>query len=109
MSLILFRTEVPEDPPEPDEFFSVTVDSRSFLKFLASYTIASTTIACICSQHCIILYVYVGEHSSHQGQSIPHFSPNLQRKTDATLAYYQAVFSLSSSRPVIWASEMSCT
>lgn len=32
--------------PDPNEFHSVSVDTRSLLKFLASYTIASTTIAC---------------------------------------------------------------
>lgn len=34
------------EPVEPEEFFDVTVDAKSLLKFLGSYTIAATTIAC---------------------------------------------------------------
>jgi HUS1 checkpoint protein len=35
-----------QPPPSPSTFHSVTVDAKNLLKFLASYSIASTTIAC---------------------------------------------------------------
>lgn len=38
--------EVQDIAPEQNEFHSVTVDAKSLLKFLASYTIATTTIGC---------------------------------------------------------------
>ncbi|KAF7972224.1 hypothetical protein HWV62_18622 [Athelia sp. TMB] len=50
-----------EDKPDPDDLFSVHVSTRSFLKFLNSHLISTTTIACICKDHCLILYVYVGD------------------------------------------------
>ena len=55
----------------------VLVSIKSFLKFLNSYVVSTTTIACqsdlhpcrcclkhaqgICQNHCMILYVYIGE------------------------------------------------
>ncbi|KAG7452492.1 cell cycle checkpoint [Guyanagaster necrorhizus] len=51
-----------EDPPsDPDEMFSVLVSIRSFIKFLHSHVVSTTTIACICQNHCMILYVYIGD------------------------------------------------
>ncbi|THU98365.1 cell cycle checkpoint [Dendrothele bispora CBS 962.96] len=50
-----------ETEKDPDKFFSVVVSIRSFLKFLSSHVISSTTIACICQNHCLILYVYIGD------------------------------------------------
>ncbi|KAF8208928.1 checkpoint protein Hus1/Mec3 [Mycena galopus ATCC 62051] len=49
------------DPRDPDEIFSVLVSTRSFFKFLNSHVVSTTTIACICQNHCMILYVYVGD------------------------------------------------
>ncbi|KAH7912827.1 cell cycle checkpoint [Hygrophoropsis aurantiaca] len=49
------------DKPDPDKMFSVLVSIRSFLKFLNSHVVSTTTIACICQNHCAILYVYIGE------------------------------------------------
>lgn len=38
------------DPPaDPTEFVSVTLEAKDVLKFLASYSVASTTIACASS------------------------------------------------------------
>lgn len=38
------------DPPDdPHEFISVTLEAKDVLKFLASYSVASTTIACASS------------------------------------------------------------
>ncbi|KAJ7503266.1 checkpoint protein Hus1/Mec3 [Mycena galericulata] len=50
-----------EDPRDPDELFSVLVSTKSFFKFLNSHVVSTTTIACICRNHCMILYVYVGD------------------------------------------------
>ncbi|EIW83682.1 cell cycle checkpoint [Coniophora puteana RWD-64-598 SS2] len=57
-------TQDAEDPAhehDPDELFSVHVSIRSFLKFLNSHVVSTTTIACVCQNHCAILYVYIGE------------------------------------------------
>ncbi|KAJ7765897.1 checkpoint protein Hus1/Mec3 [Mycena maculata] len=50
-----------QEPRDPDELFSVLVSTRSFWKFLNSHVVSTTTIACICQNHCMILYVYVGD------------------------------------------------
>ncbi|KAI6099726.1 checkpoint protein Hus1/Mec3 [Pisolithus sp. B1] len=51
----------PTEKPDPETVFSVLVSVRSFLKFLNSHVVSTTTIACICQKHCAILYVYIGE------------------------------------------------
>ncbi|KAF8992380.1 checkpoint protein Hus1/Mec3 [Cyathus striatus] len=53
--------ELATDPPDPDKMFTVLVSLRSFLKFLNSYVVSTTTIACVCQHHCMILYVYIGD------------------------------------------------
>jgi len=50
-----------ENPPDPEQMFSVLVSIRSFLKFLNSHVVSTTTIACICQNHCMILYAYIGD------------------------------------------------
>ncbi|KAH7873213.1 checkpoint protein Hus1/Mec3 [Lentinula edodes] len=50
-----------DPPPDPEHLFSVLVSVRSFLKFLSSHVVSTTTIACICQNHCLILYVYIGD------------------------------------------------
>ncbi|GAA6053127.1 hypothetical protein JCM3770_002866 [Rhodotorula araucariae] len=57
---------VPEDPAE---FFAATVEAKDLLKFLASYSIAGTTIACLCAGHCAIFYVYIGTEKDHRTQA----------------------------------------
>ncbi|GAA5985845.1 hypothetical protein JCM11641_005318 [Rhodosporidiobolus odoratus] len=67
-----------ETPPteDPSTFFSVTVDAKNLLKFLASYSIATTTIACLCSSHCAIFYVYIGDSKDQmQGGVLTFFVP----------------------------------
>lgn len=49
------------EEPDPGHFFTVLVSIKSFLKFLNSHIVSSTTIAAICQSHCIILYVYIGD------------------------------------------------
>ncbi|KAF8442188.1 cell cycle checkpoint [Boletus edulis BED1] len=52
--------EVAENP-DPEKLFSVHVSIRSFIKFLNSHVVSTSTIACICQNHCAILYVYIGD------------------------------------------------
>jgi HUS1 checkpoint protein len=62
--------EVAEDQaekPGPDHLFTVLVSIRSFLKFLNSYVVSTTTIACVCQNHCMILYVYIGDAANAGG------------------------------------------
>ncbi|KAJ7175843.1 checkpoint protein Hus1/Mec3 [Mycena filopes] len=40
--------------------FSVLVSTKSFFKFLNSHVVSTTTIACICQNHCMILYPTAG-------------------------------------------------
>ncbi|KIJ62874.1 hypothetical protein HYDPIDRAFT_30017 [Hydnomerulius pinastri MD-312] len=49
------------EKPDPEKMFSVHLSIRSFLKFLNSHVVSTTTMACICQKHCAILYVYIGE------------------------------------------------
>ncbi|GAA5852498.1 hypothetical protein JCM9279_003475 [Rhodotorula babjevae] len=56
------------DPPDdPHEFISVRLEAKDVLKFLASYSVASTTIACFCRAHAAIFYVYVGAERDSSG------------------------------------------
>ena len=59
--------------------YTVCISTRSFLKFLNSHVVSTTTIACefyeyvyrrmrithdglgLCQHHCLILYVYIGD------------------------------------------------
>jgi len=50
-----------DESQDPDQLFSVLVSIRSFLKFLNSHVVSTTTIACLCQHHCVILYVYIGD------------------------------------------------
>lgn len=34
------------EPPDPDKMFTVLISTRSFLKFLNSHVVSTTTIAC---------------------------------------------------------------
>ncbi|KAF8799058.1 cell cycle checkpoint [Phlegmacium glaucopus] len=49
------------EPPDPNQMFTVLISTRSFLKFLNSHVVSTTTIACLCQHHCLILYVYIGD------------------------------------------------
>ncbi|ORY63660.1 checkpoint protein Hus1/Mec3 [Leucosporidium creatinivorum] len=76
--------EPPSQPlPSPSTFHSVTVDAKNLLKFLASYSIASTTIACVCADHCAIFYVYIGDAKDNlQGGVLTFFVPAVSRDGD---------------------------
>ncbi|KAI0730107.1 cell cycle checkpoint [Fomitopsis betulina] len=50
-----------DDARDPTVLYGVLVNMKSLQKFLNSHVVSTTTIACICQNHCIILYVYIGE------------------------------------------------
>ncbi|WVF66361.1 hypothetical protein IAT40_001101 [Kwoniella sp. CBS 6097] len=50
-----------EPPPPPEKMFSANVSIKGLLKFLTSHLVGGTAIACICEDHCLIAYVYIGE------------------------------------------------
>lgn len=70
-------------PKDPEEYFGVHVSSKSFVKFLNCHNVSTTTIACkisctyfvvkltlstgICQDHCMILYVYIGDAAEAGG------------------------------------------
>ncbi|GAA6063799.1 hypothetical protein JCM10212_005962 [Sporobolomyces blumeae] len=61
---------------DPNEEFAVTLEAKNLLKFLASYSIAQTTIFCLCPNHCAIFYVYVGDSKDNlQGGVLTFFVP----------------------------------
>ncbi|KAK0546428.1 Checkpoint protein hus1 [Tilletia horrida] len=49
------------------EFRGVPLELKSFLRFLASYVVETTTIASICKNHCAIFYVYIGDTKHGKG------------------------------------------
>ena len=49
------------------EMRSVTLEMRSFMRFLSSYNVETSTIACICIEHCAIFYVYIGDQENTGG------------------------------------------
>ncbi|EJU04992.1 hypothetical protein DACRYDRAFT_114292 [Dacryopinax primogenitus] len=58
----------PRDPPDPEKHFGATMSAASLLKFMSTATINKTTcIACICENHCLIMYVYIGDPSDSNG------------------------------------------
>lgn len=57
----------PDEPRDPTRMYGVLVSIKSFLKFLNSHVVSTTTIACLCQNHCLILYVYIGEISDTGG------------------------------------------
>jgi len=50
-----------------EEYHSVLVSVKSLTRFLNAHVISTTTIACICANHCIIMYVYIGEVGNSGG------------------------------------------
>ncbi|KAJ3518174.1 hypothetical protein NLJ89_g8 [Agrocybe chaxingu] len=55
------RDGADDEIADPDKLFTVLISTRSFLKFLNSHVVSTTTIAAICQHHCVILYVYIGD------------------------------------------------
>jgi len=50
-----------EEERDPDQIYEVCLSLKGFSKFLHSHVVSTTTIACLCHQYCIILYVYIGD------------------------------------------------
>ncbi|KAI0779047.1 cell cycle checkpoint [Trametes elegans] len=55
------------DAKDPTEMHGVLVSHKCLNKFLNSHVISTTTIACICENHCVILYVYIGSMTDAGG------------------------------------------
>ncbi|QRV75190.1 Hus1, required for S-M and DNA damage checkpoints-like protein [Ceratobasidium sp. AG-Ba] len=55
--------EPPEDPEnlDMDQKFGALVAVKSLLKFLTVHMFSSSTVASICANYCVIMYVYIGE------------------------------------------------
>ncbi|KAF8341838.1 checkpoint protein Hus1/Mec3 [Amanita rubescens] len=50
-----------QEDRDPDQIYEVCISLKGFSKFLNSYVVSTTTIACLCHHYCIILYVYIGD------------------------------------------------
>ncbi|OJT14004.1 Checkpoint protein hus1 [Trametes pubescens] len=48
------------DAKDPSQMHGVLVSHKCLNRFLNSHVVSTTTIACICENHCVILYVYIG-------------------------------------------------
>ncbi|GAA6035583.1 hypothetical protein JCM8097_004913 [Rhodosporidiobolus ruineniae] len=73
----------PASLADPEKLHSVTLDVKNLLKFLASYGIATTTIACLCAAHCAIFYVYIGDSKDRmQGGVLTFFVPAVRVEGD---------------------------
>ncbi|KAI0658275.1 cell cycle checkpoint [Cubamyces menziesii] len=62
------------DAKDPAEMHGVLVSHKCLLKFLNSHVVSTTTIACICENHCVILYVYIG-NVADAGGVITYYIP----------------------------------
>ncbi|OCH86156.1 cell cycle checkpoint [Obba rivulosa] len=49
-----------DETNDPTKMYGVLVSLRSLSKFLGNHVVSTTTIASICQNHCLILYVYIG-------------------------------------------------
>lgn len=59
--------ETPSQDKDPARMYSVLLTVKDFMKFLNSHVVSTTTIACICHNHAMILYVYIGEAADAGG------------------------------------------
>ncbi|ODN81310.1 HUS1 checkpoint protein [Cryptococcus wingfieldii CBS 7118] len=61
-------SEVTPPPAPPDsQMFSTTVTVKGLLRFLTSHCISQDAIMCICENHCVITYVYIGPIEDAEG------------------------------------------
>ncbi|BGP56682.1 Checkpoint protein hus1 [Rhodotorula sphaerocarpa] len=75
--------ELASQVEDASQFFGVTLDARSLLKFLATYSVASSAIACLCDAHCAIFYVYIGtSKDSVEGGVLTFFVPAVKLDGD---------------------------
>ncbi|KAK0558771.1 Checkpoint protein hus1 [Tilletia horrida] len=58
----------PNELEAPEDLFrGVALELKSVGRFLGSYVVETTTIACICKDHCAIFYVYIGDIKKGKG------------------------------------------
>ncbi|KZP00489.1 cell cycle checkpoint [Calocera viscosa TUFC12733] len=58
----------PREAPDLGQHFGALMSAASLLKFMNTAVITPTTcIACICENHCLIMYVYIGEVLEQNG------------------------------------------
>ncbi|GAA5882598.1 hypothetical protein JCM3774_002736 [Rhodotorula dairenensis] len=75
--------DIVADVNDPSHFFKVTVEAKSLLKFLATYPVASSAIACLCDDHCAIFYVYIGQSKDRvEGGVLTFFVPAVKLDGD---------------------------
>lgn len=75
--------DIVADIEDPSHLFKVTVEAKSLLKFLATYQVASSAIACLCSDHCAIFYVYIGQSKDRvEGGVLTFFVPAVKLDGD---------------------------
>ncbi|CDZ97840.1 Checkpoint 9-1-1 complex, HUS1 component [Phaffia rhodozyma] len=53
--------------PPPGHFFNTLVSIKSLLRFLNAHCIQGSTIACICENHSLIIYLYIGDMVQNGG------------------------------------------
>ncbi|KAL9936307.1 hypothetical protein V8E36_005149 [Tilletia maclaganii] len=67
----LQHPDMPAEPNEleaPEELYrGVALELKSVSRFLSSYVVETTTIACLCKDHCAIFYVYIGDIKKGKG------------------------------------------
>ncbi|KIJ52433.1 hypothetical protein M422DRAFT_156646 [Sphaerobolus stellatus SS14] len=71
-----------DEQRDPDTYATTLVSVKSFLKFLSSHVVSTTTIACICHKHCIIMYVYIGD-VGEPGDVLTFYIPAMHDGIDA--------------------------
>jgi len=61
------------EPPDPDHMFTVLISTRSFLKFLNSHVVSTTTIACekFLIQNMRYFRIYISSFLSYRSMSTP--------------------------------------
>ncbi|KAF4613723.1 hypothetical protein D9613_008149 [Agrocybe pediades] len=57
----------PEEDPDPEKLHTIYVSAKSFYKFLTCHLVSTTTIVSICKNHCLIIYVYIGDTTDAGG------------------------------------------
>ncbi|KAF8339769.1 checkpoint protein Hus1/Mec3 [Cantharellus anzutake] len=62
-----YSEQAEREDVDPDEWYRAIVSVKSFLQFLSSYVVSTTTVASICHNHCVIMYVYIGDHRDPHG------------------------------------------
>ena len=62
-------------------YHSVLISTRAFAQFLAAQAVATSSIAYIVENHCLIMYVYIGEVDS-AGGVLTYYIPAMTEDAD---------------------------